>query len=360
MVVELVNVADFERVAAERLDDGRWAYYAGGASDEVTLRDNQAAFRRWTLRPRVFVDVAAVSAATTVLGHQVSMPLLVAPTAFHRLAHDDGEVATARAAASVGTVMCLSSFATATPVEVARAGGHRWYQLYLFKDAGFTRSLVEEAREHGFTALVLTADAPMFGRRERELRTGFTVAHLSSSLAGGGATSAESFALMSPSVTWSDVEAFASSAGLPVVIKGILTGEDARQACACGAAAVVVSNHGGRQLDRVAATLDVLQEVVEAVDGRVEVYLDGGVRRGADVITAIALGARAALVGRPVLWGLAVDGESGVRQVLALLQAEIELTLALLGCAAPADVRRAHVAERRCASPAGHHTQLIQ
>lgn len=342
--MEQLNVADFERLAAERLDHRTWGYYAGGAGDEVTLRDNSAAFGRWILRPRVLVDVSAVSATTTVLGQEVSMPLLVAPTAFHRMAHPDGEVATARAAAAVGTLMCLATFATSTPAEVAIAGGPRWYQLYLFSDHGFTHALVEQAREQGFTALVLTVDAPIYGRRERELRTGFTVAHLASSLSG--AALADKFALMSPSVTWKDVEAFASAAGLPVVVKGIMTAEDARLACEHGAAALVVSNHGGRQLDGVSATLDALPEVLEAVNGRIEVYLDGGVRRGSDVAKALALGARATLIGRPVLWGLAVDGEQGVRRLLELLRAEIELTLALLGCTSPADVNREHVARR--------------
>lgn len=341
-----LNCADFERLAEERLEPGAWGYYAGGAGDEVTLRDNVAAFGRWVLRPRVLVDVAQVSAATTVLGQEVSMPLLVAPTAFHRMAHPDGEVATARAAAAAGTVMCLSTLATSTPAEVAAVGGPRWFQLYVFRDEAVTRSLVDQAREQGYGALVLTVDTPMVGRRERDFRTGFTVTHRVAALGEGGVTPVEAFAAMSPSVTWKDVEALASASELPVVVKGLVTAEDARLACEHGADALVVSNHGGRQLDGVGATLDALPEVVEAVEGRIEVYVDGGVRRGADVVKALALGARATLIGRPVLWGLAVGGEAGVRRVLELLRAEIELALALLGCASPADVRRQHVARR--------------
>jgi 4-hydroxymandelate oxidase len=191
-MTEPLNTADFERLAEERLDPGTWGYYAGGAGDEVTLGENVAAFRRWTLRPRVLVDVAEVSSVTTVLGHEVSMPLLVAPTAFQRLAHADGEVATARAVAAARTIMCLSSYATASPAEVAATGGGLWYQLYLFEDRGFTNALVDQAYELGFSALVVTVDAPLFGRRERELRTGFTIGQRAGSLGGGGVTPSES------------------------------------------------------------------------------------------------------------------------------------------------------------------------
>jgi isopentenyl diphosphate isomerase/L-lactate dehydrogenase-like FMN-dependent dehydrogenase len=342
----LLNVADFERAAEERLDPGAWGYYAGGAGDEMTLRENVAAFGRWVLRPRVLVDVSAPTTETTVLGQTVSMPLLVAPTAFQRVAHPDGELATARAAAAAGTVMMLSTLATATPAEVATAGGPRWFQLYVFRDEGVTRSLVDQARESGFGALVLTVDTPVVGRRERDFRTGFTVGHTVAALGSGGVTPLEAFSLMSAAVTWKDVEALASMSQLPVVVKGLVTAEDARLACEHGADAIVVSNHGGRQLDGVSATLEALPEVAEAVGGRIEVYLDGGVRRGADVLRALALGARAVLVGRPILWGLAAGGQDGVARVLELLRAEIELALQLLGCASPADVRREHVARR--------------
>ncbi|HKU59380.1 MAG TPA: alpha-hydroxy acid oxidase [Gaiellaceae bacterium] len=346
--MELLNVFDYEAEAARLLEPGAHGYYAGGAGDEVTLRDNVAAYGRWLLRPRVLVDVDACSTATTVLGQELSMPLAVAPVAFQRVAHPDGEVGMANAARGVGTAMCLSTLSTSTPAEVAATGALRWFQLYVFRDEGVTRDLVAQATDNGFSALVLTVDTPVLGRRERDHRTGFTIPPQTTiaSLGRGGVTPGGAFALMSASVTWRDVEQFASWAGLPVLVKGVLTAEDARLACQHGAAGIVVSNHGGRQLDGVAATIDALPEVVEAVDGRVEVLVDGGIRRGADVVKALALGARAVLAGRPPLWGLVVDGEAGAQRVLELLRDEIRLALQLIGCASPAEVTRAHVARR--------------
>jgi isopentenyl diphosphate isomerase/L-lactate dehydrogenase-like FMN-dependent dehydrogenase len=346
--VELVNVWDYEAVAADRLEAGAYGYYAGGAGDELTLRDNVDAYRRWQLRPRVLVDVAEPSTTTTVLGREIGLPVLVAPVAYQRLAHRDGEVAMARAAASAGTVMCLSTLSTSTPEDVAATGAERWFQLYVFRDEGLTREMIERARDAGFTALVLTVDTPVLGRRERDVRTGFTIPPEMGvpSLGRGGVTPGEALALMSSSVSWRDVERFAAIAGLPVVVKGVLTGEDARLACEHGAAALVVSNHGGRQLDGVAATIDALPEVVAAVEARIEVLLDGGIRRGADVVKAIALGARAVLAGRAPLWGLAVDGETGARHVLELLRAEIELALQLVGARTPAELSAGHVQRR--------------
>ena len=343
---ELLNVWDYERLAADLLEPGPYGYFAGGAGDEVTLAENVAAYRRLTLRPRVLVDVADPSTATTVLGREVALPVLVAPVAFQRVAHPDGEVATARAAAAAGTIMCLSTFATATFADVAAAGGARWFQLYVPRDPGVAAETIAAAAAHGFEALVVTVDAPVLGRRERDLRTGFTIQH---ALGLDWAqredlTPVNAIDQISPSVTWKDVERFASSSGLPVILKGIATAEDARLACEHGAAGVVVSNHGGRQLDGAAATIESLPEVVEAVDGRIEVLVDGGVRRGTDVVKALALGARAVLVGRPVVWGLTAGGEQGVRHVLELLRAEVELALQLVGCRTPADVTRAHVA----------------
>jgi isopentenyl diphosphate isomerase/L-lactate dehydrogenase-like FMN-dependent dehydrogenase len=349
---EALNCGDFERLARETLPEGTYGYFAGGAGDEVTLRDNVAAYARWQLRPRMLVDVSEPCAPTTALGRKVSMPLLVAPTAFHRLASPEGEVATARAAASVGTVMCLSTLATSTPAEVAAAapGAPRWFQLYHFRDEGVTRSLVEQAAEAGYEALVLTVDAPFAGRRERDFRTGFalppdvSVPSIAAVLGRDAQlTVQEVFALVDPSITWRDLERISSLSDLPLLVKGVLTEEDGRLAVEHGAAGVVVSNHGGRQLDGVPATLDALPEVVEAVDGRAEVLLDGGVRRGGDVLKALALGARAAMVGRPVLWGLAAGGEEGARRVLELLRDEIELALALCGCASPEAVTRDHL-----------------
>jgi isopentenyl diphosphate isomerase/L-lactate dehydrogenase-like FMN-dependent dehydrogenase len=337
-VTKPLNVRDYERLADEKLDPKAAAYFSGGAGDEVTLRENVAAFERLKLRPRVLVDVGSVSTATTVLGAEVTFPVLVAPVALQRMAHPEGELATARAAAAAGTIMCLSTAATSRPREVAAASrpGARWFQVYVFADRAKTGDLIEEACEHGYTALVLTVDTPYLGRRERDLRVGFTIPEtleVAGDIFGLGFDS---------SLSWRELE-WLTGYGLPVVVKGILTAEDARLACEHGAAAVVVSNHGGRQLDGVPATIDVLHEVVEAVDGRAEVLLDGGVRRGTDVLKALALGARAVLAGRAVLWALAVDGEEGVRHVLELLRAEIELGLALLGCSSPHAVTRTHV-----------------
>ena len=349
--MEPVNVHEYERVAEERLDAGAFGYFAGGAGDEWTLRENRAAFERWTLRPRVLVDVSSVSTATTVLGTAISLPVLVAPVAFQRIAHPDGEIATARAAAAAGTIMCLSTVATAAPAELTTAapGAPRWFQVYVFKDRGITRALIDRAVEAGFSALVLTVDTPYLGRRERDLRTGFHVppetrvpAWEAAVGPGVGGTPQELFALCASDLSWRDLEALAADSPIPVLAKGILTAEDARLAAEHGAAAVVVSNHGARQLDGVPAALDALPEVAEAVD--VEVLMDGGVRRGSDAVKALALGARAVLVGRPVIWGLAARGEEGVRHVLELLRAEVELALALLGRSSPGEVDRATIA----------------
>jgi isopentenyl diphosphate isomerase/L-lactate dehydrogenase-like FMN-dependent dehydrogenase len=346
----LVNVADFEEAARERLDGGAYGYFAGGAGDEHTLRANVAAFGRWELRPRVLVDVSSVTTVTTVLGQEVEIPVLVAPTAFQRLAHPDGELATARAAAAAGTVMCASTLASVSPAELAAAapGAPQWFQLYWSQDRGFTKELVESVAEAGFRALVLTVDFPAAGRRERDVRAAFALPddlplpNLPVRLASED-FHRELGAVVDPSLTWRDLEWLRSACPLPLVVKGLLTAEDALLAAEHGATAVVVSNHGGRQLDGVPASLDVLPEVVEAVGERVEVLFDGGIRRGTDVLKALALGARATLAGRAVVWGLAVDGEDGVVQVLALLRDEIEGGLKLLGCASPAEVTHAHV-----------------
>jgi 4-hydroxymandelate oxidase len=343
-----INVDDYERLAKQVLDPGAWGYYAGGAGDEVTLRENLAAFARWVLRPRVLVDVAGASTAVTLLGQELSMPLLIAPVAFQRVAHPDGELATARAARDAGTIMCVSTMTTTSLAEVAAQDCPRWFQLYVFRDEGLNRSLVEQAREHGYTALVVTVDAPVFGSRERDVRSGFALAPEVTvvSLGRSGLTPAETAALISPSVTWRDVERFAIEAGLPIILKGIQTAEDAALAVEHGVSAIVVSNHGGRQLDGVRAAIDVLPECVEAVAGRIPVLVDGGVRRGTDVVKALALGARAALAARPFVWGLATRGEAGVRHVLELFREEIRVALALLGCTSAEEVDRRYV-ERR-------------
>ena len=350
--VEPCNVADFERIARARLDPGAYGYFAGGAGDEYTLRDNVEAYRRWQLRPRALVDVGDATTATTVLGTSVSMPLLVAPVAFQRMAHPDGEPGMARAAAAAGTLMVLSTLATSTPAELAAAapGAPRWFQLYCFRDRGVTRALIDQAEEAGFAAIALTVDAPRLGRRERDLRTGFVipadVTVPSFAAAAGKATAgtpADMFGLMDPTVGWDDLEELVSECNLPVLVKGVVTAEDAALAAEHGAAGVVVSNHGGRQLDGAPATIDALPEVVDAVEGRVEVLVDGGIRRGTDVVKALALGARAVLAGRAPLWGLAARGEQGAREVLELLREEIELAMVLVGCGSPDAIGRSHV-----------------
>ena len=345
-----LNLGEYERLAEENLDDGAFGYFAGGADDERTLRDNLAAWAHWRLRPRMLVDVSAATTATEVLGVPVSMPVIVAPTAFQRMAHPDGEPATARAVAGAGTVMTVSTIATASPSEVAAAApdAPRFFQLYWFKDEGVTRSIVEQAVEAGYRALVLTVDAPgTLGRRERDLRTGFTVSHpvpaFEAATGRAGGTPAEVFAQIEASLTWRDLERLAGMSDLPVVVKGVLTREDARLAADAGVAGVWVSNHGGRQLDTVLSGIDALPEVADEVAAEVEVLVDGGVRRGTDVVKALALGAKAACIGRPVIWGLAAGGEAGVARVLELLRQEVALALVLAGCASPGAVTGEHV-----------------
>jgi isopentenyl diphosphate isomerase/L-lactate dehydrogenase-like FMN-dependent dehydrogenase len=331
---EPVNVSEYERLAKKRLDPGTFGYYVGGAGDEWTLRENIAAFNRWVLRPRMLVDVGSVTPTTTVLGEEVSMPILVAPTGLQRLAHPDGEGATARAAAAAGTIFCLSTISSVSPGELAAEApaSKRWFQLYWSRDRGFTAELVASAAAAGFSAIVLTVDLP----------AGLPLPNLGGHLSGKELQSAFN-EMVDPTVTWRDLEWLASLTDLPILAKGILTAEDARMACKHGMAGIVVSNHGGRQLDGVPATLDVLSEVVEAAEGGTEILLDGGVRRGTDAVKALALGARAVLVGRAALWGLAVDGEAGARRVLELLRDEVALALTLLGCSSPNEVTPAHV-----------------
>jgi len=347
-----IGISDFERATLEKLDAGVAGYFFGGACDEVTLAENVAAWRGWRLRPRVLAGLEAWEAGVEVLGEGVSMPVLVAPVAYQRLVDPEGELAMARAAAAAGTAMCLSTLATARPNEVAAAApsGRHWFQLYCFRDEAVTRALMDEAIESGFEAIVVTVDAPRGGRRERDLRTGFRIPRglgvpsVQAALGSDRAvTIEETFALMEPALTWGAIESLVSESSVPVLVKGILRGDDAALAVDHGVAGVVVSNHGGRQLDCSVSTAEALPEVVEAVAGRATVLVDGGIRRGTDVAIALALGADAVLVGRPPLWGLAVDGEAGARRVLELLRDELELALALCGCASPSDLNRDHV-----------------
>jgi isopentenyl diphosphate isomerase/L-lactate dehydrogenase-like FMN-dependent dehydrogenase len=283
------------------------------------------------------IDVSERDPGTTLLGRRRPHPILVAPTAYHRLAHPEGEEATARGAAAAQAIFCLSSLATAGPSDVAAAApdGVRWFQLYVFRDRGVSRELLDAAIESGYEAIVVTVDLPVLGIRERDVRSQYVIPDTligRSAMRGRGSFSMLQIGeLIDPTLTWADVEEFASGCGLPVLVKGVLTPEDARLAAEHGAAGVVVSNHGGRQLDTVPAGADALPAVAEAVGDRLDVIVDGGIRRGTDVLKALALGARAVMVGRPVVWGLAVDGENGVRTVLELLLAEFDVTLALAG-----------------------------
>ncbi len=349
---ELLNVLDYERAAEERLDPAAFGYIVGGAGDEWTMRENRVAFERWVLRPRMLVDVSEVTTATTVLGTETSLPVLVAPTAYQRMAHPDGELAMARGAAAAGAVNCLSTLATATIEEVAAAAPEaaRWFQLYWSRDRDVVRDVVERAAAAGYGAVVVTVDLPALGRRERDLRTGFEIpedipvpAFLALSK-GASMTPADINSMVDNSLTWGDLAWLRSVTSLPLLVKGILTAEDAALAVEAGVEGIVVSNHGGRQLDGAPASLDALPEVVEAAGGQAEVLLDSGIRRGADVVKALALGARAVLAGRAPVYGLAVGGADGVERVLGLVREEIELALALCGCTSPTEVTRDHVA----------------
>jgi 4-hydroxymandelate oxidase len=350
-----LNLRELEELARERLTPLAYDYYASGAHDETTLHDNVAAWARVPLRYRVLVDVSTRDTSTTVLGTRVSMPVLVAPTAFHKLACAEGELATARAASRAGTVMILSSLSNTRVEEVcAAATGPVWFQLYVYRDRGATAALVARAEAAGARALVLTVDAPLLGRRERDVRNRF---HLppglrveNMSAAGYGdvfeqqqvesGLAAYVAAKLDPSLGWKDVEWLRSITRLPVLVKGLVRPDDALRAVDHGASGLVVSNHGGRQLDGSPATATVLGPIADAVSGRIEVLVDGGVRRGTDVLRAVALGARAVLVGRPVLWGLAVDGEQGALGVLETLREELDHAMALAGCPRVQDATR--------------------
>jgi len=348
---DLVNIYDYEARARECLAEMAYAYYASGANDEITLRENHAAYDRIALRYHVLRDVSQRDMTTTVLSEPVSMPILIAPTAFHRLAHPDGEIPATRAAGAAGTVMTLSTLSSSSLEEVAEAAsGPLWFQLYVYRDREATRDLVRRVEAAGYRALMITVDAPVLGRRERDVRNrfemprDFAMKNLAGAAGGDVAAVADSglaayFAsMLDPSLTWRDVEWLRSITSLPLLVKGVIRGDDAARAVDCGVAGVVVSNHGGRQLDTSPATIDVLAEMVEAVAGRAEVLIDGGIRRGTDVVKALALGARAVMLGRPILWGLAVAGEEGVTAVLSLLRAELDSAMALCGCASLADI----------------------
>lgn len=341
----LVNVDDYRQAAREALPRMAFDYYAGGSRSGSTLRENRQAFDRIRLRHRVLRDVSGCDPGVELLGHRLSSPVLVAPTAFHGLAHDEAEAATARGAAAGGTLMSLSTLSNRPMEEVAEAAdGPVWFQLYVYRDREATAQLVRRAEAAGFSALALTVDAPVLGSRERDVRNrfhlpeGLAVANLPDAMAdvvpeaGDSGLAAYVASHMDPSLDWDDLSWLVQLTDLPVLVKGIVHPDDAREALDRGAAGVWVSNHGGRQLDGGVATVDALPGVAEAVDDRAPVIVDGGIRRGTDVIKALARGADAVAVGRPVLWGLAAQGASGVTKVLDTLREEVEEALALSGC----------------------------
>jgi 4-hydroxymandelate oxidase len=349
-----INLSELEMKARELLPQMAYDYCAGGANDEITLHENHAAYERITLLPRMLVDVSERHMNTTALGEPVSMPILIAPTAFQGLAHPEGELAAAKAAGAAETLMTLSTLSTFSIEEVmAVASGPVWFQLYVFKDRAISASLVKRAEVAGCKAIVFTVDVPLLGRRERDVRNQFklpddhSVKHLlpaglqeSSEGTAGSELTSYIVSLFNPALTWKDIEWLAGITKLPVLVKGILRSDDALLAVKHGASGVIVSNHGARQLDTAPATISVLPEIVDAVGDKVEVYVDGGIRRGTDVLKAIACGARAVFIGRPVLWGLACGAETGVRHILEMMRQEFDLAMALCGCPTLSSITR--------------------
>lgn len=346
-----VTLADYRTVFETVLPAPTLGYYAGGGADEMTLRENVASWERITMWPRVLQGIETVDTSCELLGQRRAHPFVVAPTAFHGLADPGAEIATARGAHDADALYVLSTLAHTAPHDLAAGAPEvaRWFQLYMLRDRGLTRTIVEDAADHGFEAIVITVDLPPAGRREREMRTHFTLGGdvVVPSIAAAGSTEPMTMfdlpRVFDPSLTWSDIGEVASWCDLPVIVKGVLHPADAHEAVEQGVAGVVVSNHGGRQLDTVPSGAAALPRVAEAVDGRADVLVDGGIRRGTDAIKARALGADAVLVGRPILYGLATAGPAGVAGVLGILRAELENGLALLGTARFADVTRAAI-----------------
>jgi isopentenyl diphosphate isomerase/L-lactate dehydrogenase-like FMN-dependent dehydrogenase len=354
LFIQASNLGELEALARELLPQMTYDYYASGANDETTLRENRTAYERIALLPRMLVGVDATDMTTTVLGEHVSMPILIAPIALEGLAHPEGEIATVKAAGMAQTLMTLATLSTSSIEDaMAVASGPIWFQLYVFKDRDISAALVKRAEVAGCKAIVLTVDVPMLGKRERGMRTPLMLPeHLSvknlwsAGLQGVPKGVTDSglapylASLFDSALTWKDLEWLAGITKLPILVKGILRSDDALRAIKYGASGLIVSNHGGRQLDTTPATISVLPEIVDAVAGAVEVYVDGGIRRGTDVLKAVAYGARAVLVGRPILWGLAVGGEAGVKFVLEMLRQEFSLAMALSGCPRLASVTR--------------------
>jgi isopentenyl diphosphate isomerase/L-lactate dehydrogenase-like FMN-dependent dehydrogenase len=325
-----INVFEYEAIAQSKMDPAHWDFYAGGSDDEVTLRSNRAALERIRLRPRVLVDVSKIDTRTSVLGTPVDMPLLVAPTAIHCLAHPEGECATAQAAGRANTLMIASTTSTRSLEDISQAASSPlWFQLYVYPSLQFAENLVHRAETAGYRAIVLTVDLPTLGNREKDRRNNVVIPpppFFEANFVGVEKSGQEWVTL-----TWESLSWLRSITPLPILLKGILTAEDALLAIEHGMDGIIVSNHGGRQLDTAIASIEALPEIVEAVAARCEVYFDGGIRRGTDILKALALGARAVLVGRPVLWGLAANGAEGAYHVLEILRKELELAMALSG-----------------------------
>jgi 4-hydroxymandelate oxidase len=347
-----INLVEAERLARDVLDPQVYDYFAGGANDEITLHANRRAFDELTLRYRVLVDVSRRDLSVSLLGTTIPAPLVAAPMAFQCLAHPEGERATSRAVTGLGLPMTLSTFSTVSLEEV-RSGcrGPLWFQLYVHQDREITRTLVERAAAAGYEALVLTVDVPEIGRRERDERNAFRLSPLlrvanfqpgqsEPLVAGADGSGLARFVsgMRDASLSWKDLEWLASLSPLPLLLKGVVRADDARRAVDHGAAGIVVSNHGGRQLDTAVPALRALPEIAAAAGDSLLVMLDGGIRRGTDVLKALALGARAVMIGRPLLWGLALAGEAGVARVLTLLRNELDLAMALAGTPTVADI----------------------
>ncbi|XP_039144994.1 peroxisomal (S)-2-hydroxy-acid oxidase GLO4-like isoform X2 [Dioscorea cayenensis subsp. rotundata] len=353
MESEPVNLDEFQELARKILLKMNYDFFSGGAEDQYTLNENIKAFRRILFRPRVLIDVSKIDMSTSLLGFKMASPIMVAPTGALKLANHEGEVAVARAAAACNTIMVLSFASHCTIEEVALScDAIRFYQLYVWKQRDVCMKLVKRAESNGYKALVLTADMPRLGRREAGIKNKFVMpkfANLEGLLSvnvkskGGSDLEAIATATLDDSLSWKDIEWLRSITKLPILLKGILTAEDARKAVEAGVAGIIVSNHGARQLDYVPASISALEEVVRAVSGAVPIILDGGIRRGTDVFKALALGANAVMIGRPIIYGLAAKGEYGVRRVIEMLQNELELTMTLNGCPGSKDITRNHV-----------------